>query len=80
MAGRTDVVAGFWNERFTHIPMALAIRQRRQLDPQGVEWQSVLDTTGPPASFAGARADSRLAGENNKTLEKAGEDRCFCMY
>jgi 6-phosphofructokinase 1 len=55
MAGRTDMVVGFWNQRFTHIPMALAMGQRTQLDPQGVEWQSVLHTTGQPASFAGAR-------------------------
>ncbi len=47
--------AGFWNQRFTHMPMALAVGQRNQLDPQGVEWQSVLQTTGQPASFAGAR-------------------------
>jgi 6-phosphofructokinase 1 len=44
---------GFWNQRFTHIPIALAVGQRQQLDPQGAEWQSVLQTTGQPAVMVG---------------------------
>jgi 6-phosphofructokinase 1 len=54
MAGRTDMVVGFWSQRFTHMPIALAVAQRKQLDPQGPEWQSVLQTTGQPASLIGA--------------------------
>jgi 6-phosphofructokinase 1 len=53
MAGRTDMVVGFCNQRFTHMPIALAVGQRKQLDPQGVEWQSVLQTTGQPAVMVG---------------------------
>jgi len=53
MAGRTDMVVGFWNQSFTHMPIALAVGQRKQLDPQGLEWQSVLQATGQPASLVG---------------------------
>jgi hypothetical protein len=33
----------------------LAVGQRTQLEPQGLEWQSVLQTTGQPASLVGTR-------------------------
>jgi len=54
MAGRTDMVVGYWNQRFTHMPISLAVRRRKQLDPEGAEWQSVLHATGQPASMASA--------------------------
>jgi 6-phosphofructokinase 1 len=47
------MVVGFWNQRFTHMPIALAVGQRKQLEPQGLEWQSVLQATGQPASLVG---------------------------
>jgi 6-phosphofructokinase 1 len=53
MAGRTDLVVGFWNQCFTHMPIALAVGRRKQLEPQGPEWQSVLQTTGQPAVMVG---------------------------
>ncbi|NOY82468.1 MAG: ATP-dependent 6-phosphofructokinase [Kiritimatiellaeota bacterium] len=42
MAGRTNVVIGHWHERFTHVPIELAVRQRRKINPRGQLWQSVL--------------------------------------
>jgi 6-phosphofructokinase 1 len=53
MAGRTDMVVGYWNQRFTHMPIRLAVSRRKQLDPQGAEWQSVLQATGQPAAMVG---------------------------
>jgi 6-phosphofructokinase 1 len=53
MAGRTDVVVGYWNHHFTHVPISLAIRRRKQLDPSGSTWQGVLQATGQPASLVG---------------------------
>jgi hypothetical protein len=35
------------------MPIALAVGQRKQLDPQGLAWQSVLQTTGQPAVMVG---------------------------
>jgi 6-phosphofructokinase 1 len=51
MAGRTDMMVGYWNQRFTHVPIAVATTQRRRLDPQGPVWQRVLEGTGQPAAL-----------------------------
>jgi 6-phosphofructokinase 1 len=46
MAGCTNVVIGVWNQRFTHVPIPIAVANRRQLDPRGELWQRVLESTG----------------------------------
>jgi len=48
MAGRTNMVVGLWNHQFTHVPIAMATSSRKQLDPQGWLWSSVLASTGQP--------------------------------
>lgn len=53
MSGRTAMVVGRWRRRFVHIPMALAVSRRNQVDPHGDLWQSVLEATGQPAWFGG---------------------------
>lgn len=46
MAGRTNMLIGFWNQHFTHVPIPLTVGRRKQIDPQGPLWQSVLEATG----------------------------------
>lgn len=46
MSGRTNMVLGSWNNQFAHIPIALATRQRKRIDPKGWFWSSVLASTG----------------------------------
>jgi 6-phosphofructokinase 1 len=53
MAGRTNMMVGFWNHRFTHVPLPLAVSARKRVDPRGEIWQRVLQTTGQPASMSG---------------------------
>jgi 6-phosphofructokinase 1 len=48
MSGRTDMVVGFWNHQFTHVPIALAVSRRKKIDPEGALWSSVLASTGQP--------------------------------
>src|SRR5262249_23616371 len=48
MTGRTGMVVGFWNHQFTHVPIALAVSQRKTIDPDGPLWNSVLASTGQP--------------------------------
>ena len=48
MAGKTDLLIGMWNDHFVHVPIALAIRERKKIDPNGVLWSSVLEGTGQP--------------------------------
>jgi 6-phosphofructokinase 1 len=49
MAGCTNMVVGFWNHRFTHVPIHLAVSERKKIDPAGELWSSVLASTGQPA-------------------------------
>jgi 6-phosphofructokinase 1 len=51
MAGRTNMLVGHWNDRFTHVPIPLAVKTRKKLDPQGALWSSVLAATGQPAQM-----------------------------
>jgi 6-phosphofructokinase 1 len=46
MSGRTNMVIGYWNQYFTHVPISLAILKRKKVDPDGDLWQTVLATTG----------------------------------
>jgi 6-phosphofructokinase 1 len=54
MSGRTEMVVGRWRRRFVHIPMALAVSKRNQVDPHGDLWMSVLEATGQPVRFGEA--------------------------
>ncbi len=48
MAGRTGIVVGLWNGRYVHVPVEMSVSQRKQIDPIGSLWQSVLNNTGQP--------------------------------
>jgi 6-phosphofructokinase 1 len=52
MSGRTDMVVGFWNHQFTHVPIALAVSARKRIDPEGTLWSSVLASTGQPRNLS----------------------------
>jgi 6-phosphofructokinase 1 len=52
MAGRTNMAVGRWSRRFVHIPIALAVSARNQVDPHGDLWLSVLESTAQPVSMA----------------------------
>ena len=54
MAGKTDLLIGQWNDHFVHVPIALTIKERKKIDPNGVLWNSVLEGTGQP-NFANNR-------------------------
>jgi 6-phosphofructokinase 1 len=48
MAGRTNIVVGFWANEFTHVPIPMATSKRKKVDPEGWVWNSVLTATGQP--------------------------------
>jgi 6-phosphofructokinase 1 len=48
MAGRTNMVVGYWMNTFTHVPIPLAVSARKTVDPDGWVWSSVLTSTGQP--------------------------------
>ncbi len=48
IAGKTGLLVGIWNDVFTHIPIESAVRHRKQIEPKGILWMSVLQSTGQP--------------------------------
>jgi len=46
LSGRTNMVVGYWNQYFVHVPIALTIQRRKKVDPEGHLWRTVLETTG----------------------------------
>ncbi|MGE5256244.1 MAG: ATP-dependent 6-phosphofructokinase [Hyphomicrobiales bacterium] len=51
MAGRTNMVVGYWMNTFTHVPIPLAVSARKTVDPDGWVWSSVLTSTGQPKAM-----------------------------
>ena len=45
MAGKTDVMVGHWGGEFTHVPIALATRQRKKIDLHTPLWSCVKSLT-----------------------------------
>ena len=48
IAGRTNMLVGFWKNQFTHVPIPLAVSTRKQINPKGNLWRNVLTCTGQP--------------------------------
>ncbi|MBN1343770.1 MAG: ATP-dependent 6-phosphofructokinase [Phycisphaerae bacterium] len=51
MSGRTDVSVGFANGAFFHVPLAMVTSGKKQVNPEGEMWLSVLAATGQPRSW-----------------------------
>ncbi len=51
LAGRTNMVVGFWKNEFTHLPIPAAVAQRKKIDPRGRLWSNVIESTGQPRDF-----------------------------
>ncbi len=51
MAGKTDMIIGQWNNVYTHVPIGLAISERKLIDPHSRFWHNVLEATGQPVSM-----------------------------
>jgi 6-phosphofructokinase 1 len=51
MAGKTNLIIGIWNNIYTHIPIELAISERKQLDLDSRFWYNVMAATGQPVNM-----------------------------
>jgi 6-phosphofructokinase 1 len=51
MSGRTNMVVGYWKGEFTHVPISLAVSKRKNIDPEGWFWSTVLASTGQPRTM-----------------------------
>lgn len=66
MAGKTSMFVGYWNDRFTHVPIAAAVSRTKRLDPDSHLWQSAIACTGQPRQMVNR-------GDEGETAEAAGE-------
>jgi 6-phosphofructokinase 1 len=48
MSGKTNLVIGYHNNVFIHLPIEIAISKRKVIDPESELWLSVLESTGQP--------------------------------
>jgi 6-phosphofructokinase 1 len=48
MAGKTGMVVGLWLANFTHVPLAVVTRGRKNISLDSSLWRNVVDTTGQP--------------------------------
>ncbi len=46
MAGKSRLIIGHWNNHFVHVPMHLSVGKRKQINPNGKIWTTVLESTG----------------------------------
>lgn len=51
MAGCTGMIVGYWNNLFTHLPIAMSVAKRKKIDPKEWLWNSVIASTGQPAKL-----------------------------
>ena len=54
MAGKTNMVTGFWNRSFVNVPIPVATYERQKIDTDGSLWRSVLACTGQDKYFKGS--------------------------
>ncbi len=48
MAGKTGMLIGLVNSHFVHLPIAVAVSTRNQIDPESSLWRDVIEATGQP--------------------------------
>ena len=78
MAGRTNMLVGYWKNEFTHVPIPVAVSKQKQIDPQGRVWLSVLAATGQPTDMGEGKnrqarvriQDKGLAGQELEAREE----------
>ena len=51
MAGKTDMLVGYWHGEFTFVPLKAIRNKKKQIRPASDLWHGVLATTGQPAEW-----------------------------
>lgn len=53
MAGKTDLMIGYWNGHFTHVPLEAVVQKKKRIPPHSDFWRQVLFSTGQPREMTG---------------------------
>jgi 6-phosphofructokinase 1 len=48
MAGKTDMLVGYWNGQYIHVPLSMAIKGTQHVHPESDLWNAVISSTGQP--------------------------------
>ncbi len=59
MAGKTNMVVGSMNGKFTHVPIDFAVSERRKVKPDSPLWHAVLGSTRQMDYFSGKYANRK---------------------
>jgi len=51
MAGKTDVLIGYWYDVPIHVPIMLAVSEKKQMSPESELWRATLAATGQPVTI-----------------------------
>ena len=51
LTGKTDFVVGFWNNKFTLMPIPMVTMERKKIDVEGELWWNVIEATGQPINM-----------------------------
>ena len=51
LAGKTDMLVGYWHNVFIDVPIPAAVKRTKRLDPNGGVWIAVQECTGQPHHF-----------------------------
>ena len=51
MAGKNKMLVGLVNNTFVHIPIEIAVSERKHVDPEGNLWRDVLEATHQPVTM-----------------------------
>ena len=51
MSGKTNLVIGYWNNFFTHVPIHLATKERRMVELDSALWRGVVSATQQDKTF-----------------------------
>ncbi len=51
MAGKTDMMIGFWHNVFVNVPITAAIKERKRVSTESALWMGVIESTGQPKNF-----------------------------
>ncbi len=71
MAGKTGMFVGYWNDYFTHVPIAAAVSRVKRLDPDSNLWQSALAATGQPREMV-----NRIDGDDLEAGTADADEPC----
>ena len=51
MAGKTEMVVGLIHDQYVHVPIEIAVSERKIIDIKSQFWNNVLQATGQPLNM-----------------------------